>query len=74
MWKDPIVAETRALREQYAKQFNYDAEAIFQDVLRRQRVSSHKFVAFPARKPVSPKETVQQARRLGQTECDPASS
>ena len=60
MWKDPIVAETRALREQYARQFNYDAHAIFQDVLRRQRVSGDKFVVFPARKPVSVKSTVQQ--------------
>ena len=71
MWKDPIIAETHALREQYARQFNYDAKAVFQDVLRRQRVSSDKFVTFPARQPISAKSTVQKGRRLGQTECGP---
>jgi hypothetical protein len=27
MWKDPIVAETRSLREQYANQFGHNADA-----------------------------------------------
>jgi hypothetical protein len=33
MWQDPIVTETRALREQYANQFDHNADAIFQDIL-----------------------------------------
>jgi len=52
MWQDPIVTETRALREQYAKQFNHDADAIFEDILRRQAASDKKLVSFPAREPV----------------------
>ena len=52
MWEDPVVAETRALREEYASQFDHDADAIFQDILRRQRVSGRKLVSFPARKPI----------------------
>lgn len=53
MWQDPIVSETRALREQYAEQFGHDADAIFQDILQRQAASPRKQVSFPARKPVS---------------------
>ena len=51
MWQDPIVSETRALREQYAGQFDHDADAIFQDILRRQEVSGKERVSFPPRPP-----------------------
>jgi hypothetical protein len=36
MWKDPVVEETRKLREQYASKFKYDVDAIFDDIQRRQ--------------------------------------
>ncbi len=52
MWQDPIVTETRALREQYANQFCHDADAIFQDILHRQSAPGKKLVSFPARKPI----------------------
>ncbi len=52
MWKDPIVAETRALREQYASQFSHDTEAIFADILRRQALPGKILVSYPPRKPV----------------------
>lgn len=52
MWKDPIVTETRQLREQYASQFAHDADAIFQDILRRQSMSGKKLVSFQPRKPI----------------------
>jgi len=52
MWQDPIVKETRSLREQYAKQFDHNADAIFQDILRRQAASGNKLVSFERRKPV----------------------
>lgn len=60
MWQDPIVTETRALREQYANQFCHDADAIFQDILRRQSAPGKKLVSFPARKPVSVQREAQQ--------------
>lgn len=50
MWKDPIVEETRKLRDQYASQFKYDIDAIFKDIQQRQAQSSKKLVSFPARK------------------------
>ncbi len=53
MWKDPIVAETRALREQYASQFSHDTDAIFQDILRRQALPGKILVSYPPCKPVA---------------------
>ena len=52
MWKDPIVTETRSLREQYANQFGHNADAIFMDILRRQAVAGKKLVSFQHRVPV----------------------
>jgi hypothetical protein len=51
MWKDPIVEETRKLRESYASEHNHDIDAIFQDVLRRQAMTRRKVVSLPPRKP-----------------------
>ena len=50
MWKDPIVEETRKLREQYANQHNHDVDAIFEDIQRRQANSGKKVVSFLPRK------------------------
>lgn len=52
MWQDPIVAETRALREEYARKFGHDADAVFQDILERQTAPGKRLVSFPARRPV----------------------
>lgn len=51
MWQDPIVKETRELRELYASRFKHDANAIFEDILKRQEKSERKRIAFPAHKP-----------------------
>ena len=53
MWRDPIVEETRDLREQYAAKFKHDPDAIFEDILKRQEKSERKRVTFPSRKPRS---------------------
>ncbi len=52
MWKDPIITETRQLREQYASQFAHNVDAIFQDILRRQSMPGKKLVSFQPRKPI----------------------
>jgi len=52
MWSDPIVEETRRLRESYAAEHNHDMDSIFQDILRRQKESSKKFVRLPPRAPI----------------------
>ena len=35
-WEDPIVEEVRAVREAYAKRFDYDVQAICRDLRNRQ--------------------------------------
>ena len=50
MWQDPIVAETRALRDEYARQFNYDADAIFEDLMEKQAMHPERVVSLPPRK------------------------
>lgn len=60
MWQDPIVAETRALREQYASRFGHDGRAIFEDILRRQAESGRQLVNFPPRKPIQTSVNTQQ--------------
>lgn len=52
MWQDPIVHETRRLREQYADKFRHDPDKIFEDIQKRQHAPDRKLVSFPARKPV----------------------
>ena len=49
--RDPIVEETRKLREEYAAQFNHDSKAIFDDILKCQSRRGKKLLTFPARKP-----------------------
>jgi len=46
MWQDPIVAETRALREKYAKQFNNDRVKILADIARMKLVSVIALIAL----------------------------
>jgi hypothetical protein len=52
MWQDPIVKETRELREEYAEKFNHDPDAIFDDILKRQTQADKKLVSLPPRKPL----------------------
>ena len=51
MSNDPIIQETRQLRESYAEEHGHNIDAIFQDILRRQKESSKKFVRLPPRSP-----------------------
>jgi hypothetical protein len=47
MTDDPIVAEVRNARYEYAKRFNYDLDAICKDLQEKQARSGRKLVAFP---------------------------
>jgi hypothetical protein len=46
MWQDPIVAEVRRVREEYAGKFNYDIGAICRDVRERQQLSGRETVTL----------------------------
>jgi hypothetical protein len=61
MWNDPIVDEVRKVRNEHAKKFNYDLQAIVADLKKQQKVSKHKYVTLPPRQPtVLPKAKVDK--------------
>lgn len=51
MWTDEIVEETRKAREEYAAKFNYDLEAIYEDLKRQEQQSQRKIVSLPPKEP-----------------------
>lgn len=71
MWTDPIVSETRLLREQFAKQFGHNADAIFSDILRRQIASGRKLVSFKPRKPAVLRRATRKNDSVGAGEANP---
>lgn len=44
MWEDPIVEEVRREREKLAAHFNFDVDAIFEDLRKRQRKLGERLV------------------------------
>lgn len=48
---DPIVDEVRRVRDAYASRFDYDLDAIFQDIKAREKASGLAFVHGVARQP-----------------------
>jgi hypothetical protein len=49
---DPIVDEVRRIRDAHAARFNYDLDAIFQDIKEREKQSGLQFVGGIARQPM----------------------
>jgi hypothetical protein len=47
---DPIVDEIRRIRDAHAAKFNYDLDAIFQDIKEQEKKSGLKFVSYPPRR------------------------
>ncbi|MEM9273050.1 MAG: hypothetical protein AAGA80_08820 [Cyanobacteria bacterium P01_F01_bin.143] len=50
MYKDEIVEEIHRYREEYAKSFNYDLKAIFDDLRKKQIARGHKVVKLPIKR------------------------
>jgi len=48
--KDPIVEEVRRIREEHAARFNYDVDAIYNDLKRLAAESKHPRVSFGPRR------------------------
>jgi hypothetical protein len=63
MWTDEIVEEIHRIREEYAKSFNYDLDAIFADLRRKQAESGREIVNLE-RKPSLTKRWSGRARDL----------
>ena len=53
---DPIIDELRAVRDEHAARFNYDVEAIFQDIQAQQEASGREYVRLPPRRVVAVQE------------------
>ena len=58
MRNDPIVAEVRAIRDEFAAQCGYDIKEIFRKLREQQAKSGLKYVRYPARR-VAPTEDVR---------------
>jgi hypothetical protein len=48
---DPIVAEIRKIRDEYARRFNYDLHAMCEDLRRKARLRGARVVSYPPRPP-----------------------
>ena len=64
MWTDKIVEEIHRIREEYAKSFNYDLDAIFAD-LRKKEAESGREVVTLSRKPGLTTRWSGRAKDLG---------
>ena len=53
---DPVVAEFRAAKEAYAKEFNYDVKAMMEDVRARQAASGRTYVNRVQKQMPTPKQ------------------
>ena len=52
MWNDEIVEEVRKRREAYAAKFNFDLQAIYEDLKKSEKKSKHKKVSFKSKTPI----------------------
>ena len=50
MWNDPIVEDTRKIRDELAARFNYDVQKLGQYYLSRQQEADRELVRRPAKK------------------------
>lgn len=51
MWQDQILEEIYKIREEHAKSFNYDLQAIFDDLQKKQAVSGRQIISDPLKQP-----------------------
>jgi len=47
MWKDEIVEEIRKVRDEYAAKFNYDLDAIYEDIKKQEKQTRRKVISLP---------------------------
>jgi hypothetical protein len=62
---DDLVLEVRKVREEYAKQFGYDLQAIHRDLKEQEQASGRRVVSLPARRPriILPNPESQRTKR-----------
>jgi len=64
MWVDVIVEETRKAREAHAARFNYDLEAIYEDLKKQEQEGGRNVVSLPP-KPVAESTRAQKVEHRG---------
>lgn len=52
VWEDPIVAETRALRQQLMNEVGNDLDALIEFLKRRELEHPERLVTLPPRRPI----------------------
>jgi hypothetical protein len=53
MWKDEILEEIHKIREEHALAFNYDLQAICDDLRQKQAASGRQIISTPLKQPKS---------------------
>ena len=51
MRDDPVVEEVRRIREAYAKKFDYDLNAMAEDLRKREQEHPERLVSYPPKRP-----------------------
>jgi hypothetical protein len=51
MWKDEVLEEIYRIREEHAKTFNYDLQAICDDLRQKQAASGRQIISTPLKQP-----------------------
>jgi hypothetical protein len=69
MWKDEIVEEIHRIREEYAKSFSYDLNAIFADLRKKQEESGREVVTLSRKSGLTTRWS-GRARDLGEEAKD----
>jgi hypothetical protein len=56
MKTDPIIKEIHKIRQEHAKNFNYDFKAIFNELKKQEKNSGRQFISLPIKKKVLTQE------------------
>ncbi len=67
MWEDPIVAEVRRTREMLAAKFDFDIDAIFTDMQKRQAALGNRLVSPKTRAELTAE--ADRSRYVGSSMC-----
>ncbi|WP_009633251.1 hypothetical protein [Synechocystis sp. PCC 7509] len=69
MWQDEIVEEIHQIREAYAKSFNYDLDAIFEDLRKKETESGREVVRLSRKRDLKTRWS-GRARDIGEDSPD----
>jgi hypothetical protein len=68
MWEDEIVEEIHQIREAYAKSFNYDLDAIFEDLRKKEAQSGREVVSLSRKRGLTTRWSGRSRDLSGDTE------